>query len=216
MPAILPTWASAPLAVTSMVPLPWVTGVFMNAMFFWSPGPTSASASAPDSFDAGVLSPVSADSSMLSALAWMIRPSAATLSPAVISTTSPRTTSSTGITDSTPSRRTRAVCFVNDFSAFIALSALPSCRRPTTALQHRQQQQHGARAPLTDGERQDTGDEQDDLHVGGVLIEEASPARHTLLGRKCVGSIRLQSLGGLRRGEAAGGVDAESLGDVVG
>ena len=64
----------------------------------------------------------------------MIRPSAATLSPAVISTTSPRTTSSTGIADSTPSRRTRAVCFVSDLRAFIALSALPSWRRPTTAL----------------------------------------------------------------------------------
>jgi hypothetical protein len=56
----------------------------------------------------------------------MIRPSAATLSPAVISTTSPRTTSSAGIADSVPSRRTRAVSFVNDFRAFIALSALPA------------------------------------------------------------------------------------------
>ena len=45
MPAIFPTWASAPTAVTSMTPLPWVTGVFMNAMFVWSPGPRSASAS---------------------------------------------------------------------------------------------------------------------------------------------------------------------------
>ena len=134
MPAILPTWASAPRAVTSMTPLPCVTGVFMNAMFVWSPAPTSASASASVSFDAGVLSPVRADSSMSSEFASMIRPSAATLSPAVISTTSPSTTSSTGIDDSTPPRRTRAVCFVNDFSAFIALSAFPSCRRPTTAL----------------------------------------------------------------------------------
>jgi len=31
MPAILPTWASAPLATTTIVALPWVTGVFMNA-----------------------------------------------------------------------------------------------------------------------------------------------------------------------------------------
>ena len=117
-----------------MTPLPCVTGVFMNAMFVWSPAPTSASASASVVFDAGVLSPVRADSSMSSEFASMIRPSAATLSPAVISTTSPRTTSSTGIDDSTPPRRTRAVCFVNDFRAFMALSALPSCRRPTTAL----------------------------------------------------------------------------------
>ena len=133
MPAILPTWASAPLAVTIIVPLPCVTGVFMNAMFFWSPAPISASASVSAAFEAGVLSPVRADSSMLSELAWMIRPSAETLSPAVINTMSPRTTSSMGIADSTPPRRTRAVCFVSDLSAFIALSALPSCRKPTTA-----------------------------------------------------------------------------------
>ena len=115
IPAILPTWASAPRAVTIIVPLPCVTGVFMNAMFFWSPAPTSASASVSVSLEAGVLSPVRADSSMLSELAWMIRPSAATLSPAVINTMSPVTTSSTGIADSTPPRRTRAVCFVSDF-----------------------------------------------------------------------------------------------------
>ena len=36
------------------------------------------------------------------------------------------TTCSAGISDSTPSRRTRAVIFIIDLSAFIALSALPS------------------------------------------------------------------------------------------
>ncbi len=34
---------------------------------------------------------------------------------------------------SAPSRRTRAVAFISDFRAFMALPALPSCRRPTTA-----------------------------------------------------------------------------------
>jgi hypothetical protein len=126
MPAIFPTWASPPTAVTSITPLPCVTGVFMNAMFTWSPGPTSASASAVVSFDDGVLSPVRADSSMSSELAWTILPSAATSSPAASSTRSPMTTCSAGIEASTPSRRTRAVRFVSDFSAFIALSALPS------------------------------------------------------------------------------------------
>ena len=69
MPAILPTWVSAPVAVTIIMPLPWVTGVFMNAMFVWSPGPTSAPASASVPFDAGTLSPVRADSSICSELA---------------------------------------------------------------------------------------------------------------------------------------------------
>ena len=55
-------------------------------------------------------------------------------SPAARSTTSPATTPSAGISDSAPSRRTRAVAFIIDLSAFIALSALPSSRRPTTAL----------------------------------------------------------------------------------
>ena len=39
IPAILPTSASAPRAVTIIMPLPCVTGVFMNAMFVRSPGP---------------------------------------------------------------------------------------------------------------------------------------------------------------------------------
>ena len=134
MPAILPTSASAPLAVTIITPLPWVTGVFMNAMLVRSPGPSSASASASVVLEAGTLSPVSADSSMSRELAWMILPSAATLSPAASSTTSPTTTCSAGISDSAPSRRTRAVCFISDLRAFIALSALPSWRRPITAL----------------------------------------------------------------------------------
>ena len=134
MPAILPTSASAPVAVTIIMPLPCVTGVFMNAMFLRSPGPSSTSASASVSLEAGTLSPVSADSSMSSELAWTIRPSAGTLSPALMSTTSPATTSSAAISASAPSRRTRAVAFISDFRAFMALSALPSWRRPTTAL----------------------------------------------------------------------------------
>ena len=133
IPEILPSSVRAPVPVTIMVPLPCVTGVFMNAMLSWSPGPSSASASVCVPLAAGVLSPVSADSSICSALAAMIRPSAGTSSPAAISTTSPVTTCSAGITDSDPSRRTRAVAFIIDLRAFMALSALPSWRMPMTA-----------------------------------------------------------------------------------
>ena len=84
--------------------------------------------------DAGTLSPVSADSSICRDAAWTMRPSAGTWSPAASSTVSPATTCSAGISDSAPSRRTRAVAFIMDLSAFMALSALPSSRRPTTAL----------------------------------------------------------------------------------
>jgi hypothetical protein len=62
-----------------------------------------------------------------------MRPSAQTSSPAVSRTTSPTTTWSAGMVDSVPSRRTRAVVFSMDCSAFIALSAFPCCRRPPTA-----------------------------------------------------------------------------------
>ena len=37
IPEILPTAVSAPVPVTIITPLPCVTGVFMNAMFDWSP-----------------------------------------------------------------------------------------------------------------------------------------------------------------------------------
>ena len=37
---IFPSSVSDPVPVTIMVPLPWVTGVFMNAMSVWSPGPS--------------------------------------------------------------------------------------------------------------------------------------------------------------------------------
>ena len=134
IPEIFPSSVSVAVAVTIITPLPWVTGVFMKAMFTWSPGLIGLSASVVVSFCAGVLSPVSADSSICSALASTIRPSAGTSSPAARRTTSPVTTCSAGISDSTPSRLTRAVIFIIDLSAFIALSAFPSWRRPTTAL----------------------------------------------------------------------------------
>ena len=61
---IFPSSVSAPVPVTITVPLPCVTGVFMKTMFDWSPGPSSSPASVTASFPAGVLSPVSADSSI--------------------------------------------------------------------------------------------------------------------------------------------------------
>jgi hypothetical protein len=112
--AIFPTCVSRPVLVTIITPLPCVTGVCMNAMSDCSPGPTSWPDSACASFDAGMLSPVSADSSISSALEPTIRPSAGTSSPAAISTTSPGTSCSARICASAASRRTRAVAFIID------------------------------------------------------------------------------------------------------
>ena len=92
IPEIFPSSVPAPVAVTIIVALPCVTGVFMNAMLVWSPGFRSSPDSACASLAAGTLSPVSADSSICRALAATMRPSAGTSSPAAISTTSPTTT----------------------------------------------------------------------------------------------------------------------------
>ena len=134
MPAILPTSVLPPTLVTIITALPWVTGVCMNAMLVWSPAPRSPSGRVAASLPAGTLSPVRADSSICNELEEMIRPSAGTSSPAASNTTSPTTSCSAGISASAPSRRTRAVASIIDLSAFIALSALPSWRRPVTAL----------------------------------------------------------------------------------
>ncbi len=109
IPAIFPTWVSPPVAVTTIRPLPCVTGVCMNAMSVWSAGPRSSPSGTSTPFETGTLSPVKAASSICNELAWMIRPSAGTSSPASSTTTSPTTTSSAGISASDPSRRTRAV-----------------------------------------------------------------------------------------------------------
>ena len=91
IPEILPSSVSAPVPVTMSTPLPCVTGVFMNAMLVWSPGLSSPAGSVEACLAAGTLSPVSADSSICSAFAATIRPSAGTCPPAARTTTSPGT-----------------------------------------------------------------------------------------------------------------------------
>ena len=130
MCAIFPTSVPLPVPVTTTTALPCVTGVCMKAIFDCSPGPTSPPGRVAASFAAGTLSPVKADSSICRALDGTIRPSAGTSSPAAISTTSPATSSSAAISASAPSRRTRAVAFIIDCRAFMALSALPCLAQP--------------------------------------------------------------------------------------
>ena len=130
---IFPSSVSAPVPVTIMMPLPCVTGVFMNAMLVWSLAPRSFADNVSALLSAGTLSPVNADSSICRALATTMRPSAGTCPPAARITTSPGTSWSASSSSSAPSRRTRAVALTIDLSAFIALSALPCWRNPTTA-----------------------------------------------------------------------------------
>ena len=146
----------------------------------------------------------------------MMRPSAGTWSPAASSTTSPTTSSSAGISASAPSRRTRAVAFIIDLSAFIALSALPSWRRPTDGVHQGQHQQQDGGAPLLDQQGDDGRDEQDDLHVAAVLVEEPPPARLGLLLRQGVRAVGVQQLAGPRRGQAGGGIHLQRRDDLGG
>ena len=92
IPEIFPTAVSAPVPVTIITPPPWVTGVFMNAMFDWSPSTGSFSVTMSALLPAGTLSPVSADSSICNDEDWISLPSAHTSSPAASRTTSPTTT----------------------------------------------------------------------------------------------------------------------------
>ena len=215
IPEMVPTAVSAPVPVTIITPLPCVTGVFMNAMFDWSPRTGFGSVITSVLFEAGTLSPVSADSSICREVASISRPSAHTSSPAASRTTSPTTTWSASTLTSVPSRRTRAVVLSIDCRAFMALSALPCWRNPPSALSAviNSTATPVAISPITN--RGDRRPDEDDLHVGPVLGQEQLPPRRRLLGRKRVRPVGLQQLGGLRRGETAGGVDPELLGDLV-
>ena len=123
-----------PVAVTTSSPEPRVALVFMWAMSTRSPNGVSAAATGSTSFGTGALSPVSADSSISSVAALMIRPSAGIRSPASTATMSPGTSSSAGICSSDPSRRTRVCTIIIFWSAATLDSALPSWLRDMTAL----------------------------------------------------------------------------------
>ncbi len=120
IPAMRPISVSMPVAVTTISPRPRVTTVFMKLML-----PRSASgafsAAPPACFSTGSDSPVSAASSICSALATQSRPSAGVLSPASSTTRSPGTSSAASISCFAPSRRTRA------FNASIFFSAPRLC-----------------------------------------------------------------------------------------
>jgi hypothetical protein len=127
MPEMWPTSVAIPVAVTTSSPAPRVTEVFMYTMSVRSPSGALASATGAVLFETGRLSPVSSDSATSSVIACSSRPSAGTMSPAAIETTSPGTSCSAGISACSPPRRTRAVTIIFFCSSATAASALPSC-----------------------------------------------------------------------------------------
>ena len=129
-----PTSVAIPVAVTTNSPVPRVTEVFMYTMPVRSPSGVPASPTGAVPFATGRLSPVSSDSATSSIATCTSLPSAGTMSPASIETTSPGTSCREGISACWPSRRTRAVTTIMFCSAATACSAWPSCCRPRTAL----------------------------------------------------------------------------------
>ncbi len=120
-----PTSVAIPVVVTRMVPAPRVTWQFMKAMSTRSPRAASA-ATASTCLGVGMDSPVSADSSISRVAAERMRASAGTRSPASMFTMSPGTSSSMGISASSPLRRTLALTTIMPWSAAALASALPS------------------------------------------------------------------------------------------
>ena len=98
-----------------------------------SPSATSSPGTASTDLPTGVLSPVSAASSISSVAAMWRRPSAGILSPASKVTMSPGTSSSAGRSIASPPRRTCALMSSIFWSAATLSAALPSWLRPRTA-----------------------------------------------------------------------------------
>ena len=120
IPAIFPISVSMPVAVTTPSPRPVIT---MQPMYSLSPG----------CFAAGRLSPVSMASLHDTCTPVCSVQSAATLSPASNSSTSPGTTVRAPTSSSLPLRRTRAVGAESSFSASSVFSVRYSCRKPMVA-----------------------------------------------------------------------------------
>jgi len=128
-----------------------------------------------------------------------------------MSTTSPTTTCSAGICASAPSRRTRAVAFIIDFRAFMALSALPSCRRPTTAFST--VSNNSKTAVLHSLTSRDTTAAATRMIC--ILLGEPAPARLRLLLRQRVRPVRAQQFTRPRSGQPNGRIDVQRRAHLV-
>ena len=127
-----PISVSTPVATATPAPCPAATIVPEKAMPLRSPSAASAGTAA-SLFSAATDSPVSTASSIRRPRALMSLRSAGTRSPASISTMSPGTISAAATLARAPSRTTLALGEIMLRMAASALSALPSCTKPTMA-----------------------------------------------------------------------------------
>ncbi len=118
-----------------------------------------------------------ADSATSRVAARSRRPSAGTMSPASTATMSPGTSCSAGSWASWPSRVTLALMIIIFCRAATAAAALPSCRRPSTALNTVSSSRRMPVPHLLERvEAPDPGHEEHDLHRVGVLAQEGVDA----------------------------------------
>ena len=193
IPAIFPTCVSAPVAVTTIRPLPCVTGVCMNAMSVCSPGARSSPSGTSTPFEAGTLSPVSADSSICSELAVDDPP----IRRDVVAGREHDDVADDhlfgrdlGLGPVAADPRGRLDHRLERVHRALRLALLAQA---DDGVEHRDQDQQDARAPLLDRERHDRRGQQDDLHVAAVLLEEAPPTRHRRLRRQRVRAVLLRA-----------------------
>ena len=128
-----PSSVRPPVLTTTAVAVPYVTSVPLKAMPVWSPRAASASTAEVD-FSTGTDSPVRTASSMRRFLVCSRRRSAETLSPDASMTTSPGTSSDTGMVAVCPALRTVTFCGTISRSASIAWLARSSCTKPMMLL----------------------------------------------------------------------------------
>ena len=124
-----------------------------------------------------MLSPVSAASSISSVAATIRRPSAGILSPASKETTSPGTSSSAGMSVSSPPRRTCALISEHLLERGDALRRLPLLVQAEDRVEHGQADDHDPGAELLQrDDADDRGADEDELHQVAVLAQERPPA----------------------------------------
>ena len=210
IPEILPTSVSAPVAVTIMTPLPCVTGEFMNAMFDWSPTP---------GVRVGDHLRVLRRGHALTGQPGLVDLQRRGLDDATVGAHVVTRREQNHVADhdlvgidldlrSVPADASR--CPEHRLKRVHRALCLALLAHPAERIQRRDRQHGDAGRDLADQDRGDRRRDQDDLHVALVLGQELLPAGHRRLGRKRVGTVLLQQLSGPGRGQALGGVDAES------
>ena len=165
---------------------------------------------------AGTLSPVSADSSICSALAATMRPSAGTWSPAARSTTSPTTSSSAGISRLGAVAADPGGGLHHRLERVHRALGLALLAQADDRVQQGERDQQDRRAPLRDHQRDDRGGDQDDLHVAAVLRRGTAASRASASPPAARSGRSRASSPRPRRRRARCRVDAEAVRDVGG